>query len=476
MLFLPVSVTPVLHTESCNPLQTEPVFTVMQIPAQSPLPVLLLSCQNDAVTLCFVFRQNTSVRPDLHLHYVQACQKSGQPENPFVAHVLQEADKNDEIRCTKGITLKIAGNNHPVPVQRVTDDDLGVLASVLRHAAFVKGLDLAYNVLTDAGAKTVATFLQENSSLQYLNLMFNDVGTSGAELIAGALHRNRSLVHMRMTGNKIGNQGGMFFASMLQSNSTLQKLDLGDCDLGLKCLIAIATALTQNKSLRAINLNRPLLYSQEEETTVHIAKMLKGNSSLVELHLSKHEMKNFGVERLCEALYENSSLRYLDLSCNKITSDGVKFLGELLKRNQSLVILDLNANRIEDAGATYLSEALTVNNRTLQALSVVSCSISGKGLTALSNAIKANMILSYIYIWGNTFDEDACMSFSELIQMGRLNPSCTDVAPYEVDGQAQLAELSHGLQREYYWAPRHRVVADSAANASLGLVAVSEYL
>ncbi|XP_051637705.1 leucine-rich repeat-containing protein 34 isoform X4 [Manacus candei] len=444
MLFLPVSVTPVLHTESCNPLQTEPVFTAMQIPAQSPLPVLLLSCHNDAVTLCFVFRQHTSVRPDLHLHYVQACQKSGQPENPFVAHVLQEADKNDEIRCTKGITLKIAGNNHPVPVQRVTDDDLGVLASVLRHAAFVKGLDLAYNVLTDAGAKTVATFLQENSSLQYLNLMFNDVGTSGAELIAGALHRNRSLVHMRMTGNKIGNQGGMFFASMLQSNSTLQKLDLGDCDL--------------------------------EETTVHIAKMLKGNSSLVELHLSKHEMKNFGVERLCEALYVNSSLRYLDLSCNKITSDGVKFLGELLKRNQSLVILDLNANRIEDVGATYLSEALTVHNRTLQVLSVVSCSISGKGLTALSNAIKANMVLSYIYIWGNTFDEDACMSFSELIQMGRLSPSCTDVAPYEVDGQAQLAELSHGLQREYYWAPRHRVVADSAANASLGLVAVSEYL
>ncbi|XP_032553523.1 leucine-rich repeat-containing protein 34 isoform X3 [Chiroxiphia lanceolata] len=388
--------------------------------------------------------QDTSVRPDLHLHYVQACQKSGQPENPFVAHVLQEADKKDEIRCTKGITLKIAGNNHPVPVQRVTDDDLGVLASVLRHAAFVKGLDLAYNVLTDAGAKTMATFLQENSSLQYLNLMFNDVGTSGAELIAGALHRNRSLVHMRMTGNKIGNQGGMFFASMLQSNSTLQKLDLGDCDL--------------------------------EETTVHIAKMLKINSSLVELHLSKHEMKNFGVERLCEALYENSSLRYLDLSCNKITSDGVKFLGELLKRNQSLVILNLNANRIEDVGATYLSEALSLHNRTLQALSVVSCSISGKGLTALSNAIKANMILSYIYIWGNTFDEDACMSFSELIQMGRLNPNCTDVAPYEVDGQAQLAELSHGLQREYYWAPRHRVVADSAANASLGLVAVSEYL
>ncbi|XP_027758114.1 leucine-rich repeat-containing protein 34 isoform X4 [Empidonax traillii] len=388
--------------------------------------------------------QDTAVRPDLHLHYVQACQKLGQPENPLIARVLQEADENEEIRCTKGITLKIAGNNHPVPVQRVRDDDLGALASVLSHAAFVKGLDLAYNVLTDAGAETMATFLQENSSLRYLNLTFNDLGMSGAELIARALHRNTSLVHMRMTGNKIGDQGGMFFASMLQRNSTLEKLDLGDCDL--------------------------------EETTVHIAQMLKNNPPLVELHLSKHEMKNFGVERLCEALQENSSLRYLDLSCNKITADGARFLGELLKHNQSLVILDLKANRIEDPGATHLSEALSLHNRTLQALSVVSCSITGKGLTALSNAIKSNMILSHIYIWGNTFDEDACMSFSELVQSGRLKPNCTDVAPFQVDGRAQLAELSHGLHREYYWAPRHRVVAHSAANASLALVAVSEYL
>lgn len=52
----------------------------------------------------------------------------------------------------------------------------------------------------------------------------------------------------------------------------------------------------------------------QEESTIHIARMLRSNSSLVELHLGKHEMKNFGVERLCEALYENSSLRYLDLS------------------------------------------------------------------------------------------------------------------------------------------------------------------
>ncbi|XP_063264372.1 leucine-rich repeat-containing protein 34 isoform X2 [Prinia subflava] len=416
-----------------------------------------------------------SVLPDLHLQYVQACQDLSQPENPFIARVLQEADKSDEI-STKGITLKLAGNNHLVPVPRVTDDDLGVLVSVLEQAAFVTGLDLAYNLLTDAGAKTIATFLQENSTLQYLNLMFNDIGTSGAELIAEALHSNRSLVHLRMTGNKIGNQGGMFIASMLEINSTLEKLDLGDCDVGLQCLVATAIALTQNKSLKAINLTRPLLSSKKGESTVHIARMLISNSSLVELHLGKHEMKNFGVERLCEALYRNSSLRYLDLSCNNITCDGAKVLGELLKRNKTLRILDLGANRIEDVGAIYLSEALETMNMTLQALSIVSNNITGEGLVALAKAMQPNTTLSHIYIWGNKIDKDTSVAFWELIEMGRLQLGCTDVAPYEADGEVLLAELSHGLGKHRYWSPRSAAVAPGAANASLQIVAVSEYL
>ncbi|XP_068810596.1 leucine-rich repeat-containing protein 34 isoform X2 [Struthio camelus] len=416
-----------------------------------------------------------SVLPDLHQQYLQACQKLSQPENPFIAYMLQEADKNDKI-WTKGITLRIAGNNRLVPVQRVTDEDLQALAATLQNTVFVTGLDLRYNVLTDDGAKHMAEFLQENSTLRYLNLMFNDIGTSGAELIARALQRNETLLYLRMTGNKIGNKGGMFFASMLQINSVLEKLDLGDCDLGTQSLIAIATVLTQNKSVKAINLNRPLLYSQEEESTVHIALMLKRTSSLVELHLCKHEMKNFGVERLCEALYENCSLRYLDLSCNKITRDDVKFLGELLKRNQTLQILDLNSNRIEDDGAIYLSEALALCNRTLQALSVASNNVSGKGLVALSDAMKTNMELSYIYIWGNKFDEATCMAFSELIQTGRLKPSCTDVEPYEVDGHIHLAEVSHGLKKHYYWTPSFGEMKNKDANASLAIGAVSEYL
>ncbi|XP_066477645.1 leucine-rich repeat-containing protein 34 [Tiliqua scincoides] len=411
----------------------------------------------------------------LDRQYSKACEDLKHPENPFITHVLREVKQDDE-SLSKRITIKIAGNNRLVPVQRVTDGDFQIIATIFTNNVFLSGLDLRYNLVTDAGAVHIAAFLQDNHTLRYLNLMFNDIGTIGAEFIAKSLHRNEALIHLRMTGNKIGNKGGMYFAAMMQINSTLQKLDVGDCDLGTQSLIAVATVLNHNDVIKAINLNRPILYSQEEETTVHMALMLKINHTLIELHMCKHEMKNFGVERLCEALYENHALRYLDLSCNKITRDGVKFLGQLLKRNNTLEILDLNFNRIEDDGAFYLSEALTTQNRTLQALAVTSNNITGEGLVTLAESMRTNPVLSYIYIWGNKINDATCVAFAELLQSGRLKPTGTDVEPYEVDGCLYLAEVSHGLKRHYYWTPSYGEPDNKDENASLAITPITENL
>uniref|UniRef100_A0A8D0KPW6 Leucine rich repeat containing 34 n=1 Tax=Salvator merianae TaxID=96440 RepID=A0A8D0KPW6_SALMN len=405
---------------------------------------------------------------NLDKQYSQACEELKQPENPFITHILQEVAQDEEV-MTKKITVKIAGNNRLVPVQKVTDEDFQILATVFVNNVFLTGT-------SSDGIIWTGTIFKDNHTLLYLNLMFNDIGTIGAEFIAKALHRNETLLHLRMTGNKIDNKGGMYFAAMMQINNRLQKLDVGDCDLGTQSLIALATVLNHNESIRAINLNRPILYSEEEETTVHIGLMLKINKVLVELHMCKHEMKNFGVERLCDALYENTTLRYLDLSCNKITRDGVRFLGQMLKRNATLEILDLNYNRIEDDGAFYLSDALATHNRTLQALAVTNNSIKGKGLVALAESMKTNPVLSNIYVWGNRFDEDTCVAFAELLKSGRLKPTNTDVEPYEVDGQTYLAEVSHGLKKYYYWTPSYGDPENKDANASLAITPVAENL
>ncbi|XP_063578398.1 leucine-rich repeat-containing protein 34 isoform X3 [Pongo abelii] len=432
--------------------------------------------------------QRESPESGLQEHYSNLCMEKSQKINPFILHILQEVDEEIKKGLAAGITLNIAGNNRLVPVERVT------------------GLDVGYNLLCDVGAYYAAKLLQKQLNLIYLNLMFNDIGPEGGELIAKVLHKNRTLKYLRMTGNKIENKGGMFFAAMLQINSSLEKLDLGDCDLaavahaynpstlggqgrwitrgeesktslanmGMQSVIAFATVLTRNQAIKAINLNRPILYGEQEESTVHVGRMLKENHCLVALHMCKHDIKNSGIQQLCDALYLNSSLRYLDVSCNKITHDGMVYLADVLKSNTTLEVIDLSFNRIENAGANYLSETLTSHNRSLKALSVVSNNIEGEGLVALSQSMKTNLTFSHIYIWGNKFDEATCVAYSDLIQMGCLKPDNTDVEPFVVDGRVYLAEVSNGLKKHYYWTSTYGESYDHSSNAGFALVPVGQ--
>ncbi|XP_072608354.1 leucine-rich repeat-containing protein 34 isoform X1 [Vulpes vulpes] len=417
----------------------------------------------------------TEIIGHLQENYYNLCVEKSQKINYFILHKLQEVDKEIE-KGLEGLTLNIAGNSCLMPVERVTCEDFWILSRILKKNLYINGLDVRYNLISDVGAYYAARLLQKQHKLIYLNLMFNDIGPEGGELIAKALHKNTTLKYLRMTGNKIENKGGMFFAAMLQINSSLEKLDLGDCDLGMQSVIAFATVLTQNQTIKGINLNRPILYGEQEESTVHLGHMLKENHCLVELHMCKHNVKNCGIKQLCDALYLNGSLRYLDVSCNKITRDGMVYLADVLKTNTTLEVLDLSFNRIENAGAKYLSETLASYNRSLKALSVVSNNIEGEGLVALSQSMKINPTLSNVYIWGNKFDEATCVAYSELMQMGRLKPDNTDVEAYVVDGHVYLAEVSNGLKRHYYWRPTYGAACRHSANAGFTLVPVGGHL
>ena len=103
-------------------------------------------------------------------------------------------------------------------------------------------------------------------------------------------------------------------AAMLQVNQTLQSLDMAGTDATTDVVIAMATVLHGNKYLEHLDISSPLLHSRGEETTVHLAEMLRVNSTLTTLHLSKHGMTDSGLFVLCKSLKENTTLQYLDLS------------------------------------------------------------------------------------------------------------------------------------------------------------------
>ncbi|XP_033107597.1 leucine-rich repeat-containing protein 34-like isoform X2 [Anneissia japonica] len=388
--------------------------------------------------------------------YVETCKELELKPHKFILKVLDTERQEQIIDPQDNMELKLPGNNlFTNTTGRLRDEDALVLYKSLANSMYVTEIDLRYNNMTDEGAKYIGKLIEESCALQQLNIMCNDIGPVGAEYIATGVQMNHTLISLRLNGNKIGSKGGMCFAGVLQVNTVLEELDLGDTDQDTQSMIAMATVLKQNSTLRVLNMNRPLLFSQQEETTVHYSLMLKVNNALQELHLQKCDIKDFGAERLVDNLIENIGLKYLDLSCNRITRDGALAISKLLKRNTPLEILDLGFNRIEDDGAVSISEALIDLNRTLKTLVITSNNIRAPGLVAIARSMHTNDCLQSVFIWGNHLEEPACVAFHELIKSERLEEEYTDVKSYVVDGHTYLSELNHGIRRHYYWSPSY---------------------
>ncbi|XP_078463919.1 leucine-rich repeat-containing protein 34 isoform X1 [Lampetra planeri] len=381
----------------------------------------------------------------------RVCEESGLSPNPRVRDSLRCLDR-DQItgRSSPSGLLDLSGGFRPdglevsVPT-RVSDGDVLALCRVLACLpGRIDGLNLRCDLIADDGAEAIASLLQEGSCwLTSLDLSLNDIGPRGAKALGQVLQTNRSLRSLNLAGNKVGEEGGVSLATALQTNVSLRSLDLHHCDLGTDSIIAFSTALSYNSSVEELDLSRPLLFSLQEETTVHVARMLRTNRALRSLRLAKHGVRDFGARQLSEALANNSSLTHLDLSCNLMARDGAASLALLLEQGSSaLRFLDLGFNRIGDAGVTALARAVGSSGRCpLHTLVLVSNGATGEGLRELAVAMTTNRTLRSVHIWGNKLDRVACQVFAELLKSGRLKERHADVSAYEVDGRPYLAQL-----------------------------------
>ena len=329
--------------------------------------------------------------------------------------------------------------------KRLNHKDVDVFCHTLLGDTFVVHLDIGFNEIGDEGAIILGKFLLDNKCfLQGLNLRYNDIGPAGCQEIAKGLQMNETLRSLGLDGNKFGNVGGLAIAGALQVNYTLEELNLNDTDLTNQSIIAFTTVLKANNTLKVLNLSRPLLKSEQEETTIHLAKMLEVNQRLEEIHLSKHRMTNDGVQKLIEHVIDNRLLLHLDLSCNSLSRDGVKCIAQFLKTDPPLKILNLGFNRAEDQGVVFLSEALAKKNFTLATLILCSNSLTDVGLCSIAKTLHTNNTLIQLYIWGNKIGKDASTAFKELTEgiVPRLAAGDTDVRAYVVDDVAYLAQLA----------------------------------
>lgn len=135
------------------------------------------------------------------------------------------------------------------------------------------------------------------------------------------------------------------------------ELDMGNNEFDHDAVIDIMGTLNYKEcALEVLNLDNPYLKTIQQETAVHIAKMLQQNRSIQKMSLRKHKLRCSGIYTITEHMLENFTLRVLDLSCNEISPSGAKALAKVLKQGHCAIeSLLLSCNKLGDLGAQEIA-------------------------------------------------------------------------------------------------------------------------
>uniref|UniRef100_A0A8C1DAJ6 NACHT domain-containing protein n=1 Tax=Cyprinus carpio carpio TaxID=630221 RepID=A0A8C1DAJ6_CYPCA len=306
----------------------------------------------------------------------------------------------------------------------ITEGGCHVLAAALNsNPSNLTELDLSENKLGNPGMKIILTlFENEQCRLEKLKLSDCSISEEGYKALASALRSNPShLIELDLTGNDPGPSGVKQLSDLLQDPNCqlktlrflgpaadegcqyvtgivgknpllLRELDLSEHELGDTGVNQIS-ALLQDKHC---TLNTLILCgcSITEKQCLILTSALKSNPShLRELNLSGNQIKNTGVNHICDVLKDSHcKLERLRLSFCGLTDEGCSAVTSALKSNPSH-LRELNLSRNEllgDSGVKNLSDLLMNTQFKLKKLDLYDCSITEKQCLILTSALKSN--------------------------------------------------------------------------------------
>ncbi|KAI2650567.1 Ribonuclease inhibitor [Labeo rohita] len=182
-------------------------------------------------------------------------------------------------------------------------------------------------------------------------------------------------------------------ATTLKSNpSHLKELNLSGNELGDSAVKKLCDLLIHPQfKLEKLHLCE---CSITEKQCLILTSALKSNPSyLRELDLSRNELKNTGVNHLCDILKDSQcKLERLRLRYCEITDEGSSALMSALKSNPShLRELSLSMNELGDSGVKNLSDLLMNPQCELGIVDLSGCSITDEQGLTLTSGLKSNL-------------------------------------------------------------------------------------
>ncbi|XP_033847702.2 ribonuclease inhibitor-like [Periophthalmus magnuspinnatus] len=248
---------------------------------------------------------------------------------------------------------------------RLSELSCHCLASALKsHPAHLRKLDLSWNEeLQEPGLQQICTYLQSpDCHLHILRLENCRLGEGSCLALSSALVLNpHHLRELDVTENQLSDAGVEHFCKVLKMpHLSLEHLRLDNCGLSEVSCSSLATALSLNPK-----------------------------SKLKKLDLSVNEVKDSGVERLCEYLrWPHCHLEAIELKGCGLTEHSCLLLASSLNVHMKDLRLNWNPD-MRDQGVKHMSMFLKSQSCGLEELRFRGCGVTGIGCSSLDSALKS---------------------------------------------------------------------------------------
>ncbi|CAF3916636.1 unnamed protein product [Adineta steineri] len=203
----------------------------------------------------------------------------------------------------------------------------------------------------------IAHLLRETTALTILDLSMNKIGANGVHSLTTALLVNKTLTKLNLSENCIDDQGARYLADMLSETETLTELYLGNNQIGASGAQHLANALKLNKTLTILQLAGNTIGN---EGVKYLGDTLKTNKTLTQLYLSGNMIQDEGALHLANAFKKETILTALYIAANGITERGARYLIDSLQHNVILSTLDCEFNQIGDDLIRHMQEILMI--------------------------------------------------------------------------------------------------------------------
>ncbi|XP_058622437.1 NACHT, LRR and PYD domains-containing protein 3-like isoform X1 [Onychostoma macrolepis] len=251
---------------------------------------------------------------------------------------------------------------------RITEKQSLILSSAL-NPSHLRELNLSWNQITNTGVNHLCDVLKDSDcKLERLRLRSCGLTDEGCSAVTSALKSNPShLRELNLSDNKLGDSGVKNLSDLLMNpQSKLEKLDLCGCWFTEKQSLILTSALKSNPS------------------------------HLRELKLSRNNLGDSGVKSLSDLLMNTQcKLEKLDLCDCRITEKQSLILTSALKSNPShLRELNLSRNQIRNTGVNHLCDILKDSDCKLERLRLIYCSITD--VSSLSQYLRNTKALQFL--------------------------------------------------------------------------------